>query len=283
LYLSKSRFFSGDITPFLDNRLLHLSWVGSGSGTDLLGYINTLFSGTKLGDKLGYMSTSSLGLKVTFFLGSILNNGACLVITNLSSLLESTASRGTHLSWFLGTSSDGSVLLDSLLLHRADLSGPLGALGEGGVTRRLISTLLILDSCTRNNIIFNIMFLLLGPTLRLILSCANLRSFYCTVLDKRSSADLNSLIEGNLLIINETILSEVLFTFFFLLRFIVCDIGGVTSSVIAMVTLNNFIIFSLLNHLNLINTTLAISSRTGSSDSREADVSVRSLKISTGS
>merc|ERR1739847_149315 len=113
------------------------------------------------------------------------------------------------------------------------------------------------------------MLLLLGPTLRFILSCANLRSLDITILDKRSSADLNSLIEGNLLIINETVLSKVLFTFLFLLRLIVSSIGGVTSSVIAMVTLNNFIIFSLLNHLNLINTTLAISSRTGSSDSRE--------------
>merc|ERR1712241_892737 len=127
------------------------------------------------------------------------------------------------------------------------------------------------------------MYFLLGPALRLILSCTDFRSLDITILDKRLSADLNSLIEGNLLIINETILSEVLFTFFFLLRFIVCDIGGVTSSVIAMVTLNNFIIFSLLNHLNLVNTTLAISTRTSSSYSREADISViRSLTVTTG-
>merc|ERR1719209_2288031 len=121
------------------------------------------------------------------------------------------------------------------------------------------------------------MLFMFGPTLRLILCSTNFRSPNGTVLFKGLSADLNSLIEGNLLIINETVLSEVLFTFFLLLRFIVGDIGGVTSSVIAMVTLNNFIIFSLLNHLNLINTTLVISTRTGSSYSREADISVRSL------
>jgi len=124
---------------------------------------------------------------------------------------------------------------------------------------------------------------LLGPALRLILSGANFISGNITILNKGLSADLNSLIEGNLLIIDETTLSEVLFTFLFLLRFIVGDISGVTSSVIAMVTLNNFIIFSLLNHLNLVNTTLAISSRAGSSNSREADVSVIiSLTVTTG-
>merc|ERR1711872_255892 len=125
------------------------------------------------------------------------------------------------------------------------------------------------------------MLFVFGPTLRLILSCANFRSLDITILDKGSSTDLNSLIEGNLLIINETILSEVLFTFFFLLRFIVSSVGGVTSSIIAMITLNNFIIFRLLNHLYLVNTTLAVSARTSSGDSRESDVSVSSLKVST--
>merc|ERR1711922_9179 len=116
-----------------------------------------------------------------------------------------------------------------------------------------------------------------GPALRLVLSCTDFRSLDITILYKRCSTYLYSLIESNLLIINETILSEVLFTFFFLLRFIVCDIGGVTSSVIAMVTLNNFIIFSLLNHLYLVNTTLAISIWTSSSNSREANINVSSL------
>merc|ERR1719385_288908 len=249
--------------------------------TFFLGCINTLLSGLKLGHKFGYMGTGSLGLQVTFFLGSILDNCAGFVITYLSSFFESTACRGTHFPGLLGTSSDGSVLLDSLLFNSTDFSGPLGALGEGGVTRSFIITLLILDCRAGDNIILNIMLLLFSPTLRLILSCANFRSLDFTILDKGSSTDLNSLIEGNLLIINETILSEVLFTFFFLLRFIVSSVGGVTSSVIAMITLNNFIIFSLLNHFYLVNTTLAISARTSSGDSREADVSVSSLKVST--
>merc|ERR1711872_834714 len=76
------------------------------------------------------------------------------------------------------------------------------------------------------------MNLLLGPALRLILSPANLRSLNITVLDQRSSADLNSLIESDFFVFDETAFSEVLFTFFFLLGLVVCDIGGVASLVI---------------------------------------------------
>jgi len=281
--LGKARLLSGQVAPFLDNGLLHLSGVSSGPGADLLGDINTLLCGLELGDKLGHMGTSSLGLKSTFLLGGILNNGLGFIITDLSSLLESTACRGTQLSGLLGTSGDGSVLLDSLLLNIADLSGPLGALGEGGVSRSLISTLLILNSCASDNIILNIMFLLLGPALTLILGPTDLRSLDVTILDKRSSTDLNSLIKGNLLIINETVLSEVLLTLFLLLRLIVGDIGGMTPTVIAMVTLNNLIILSLFNHLNLVNTTLAIRSRSSSSNSREAHINIiRALTVGTG-
>jgi len=283
-HLGKTRLFSGDVAPFLDNGLLDLSGVGLGSGADLLGDINTLLSGFKFGNKLGHMSTGSLGLKGAFFLGGILDNSLGLVITDLSTLLESTASRGAKLSGFLGTSGDGSVLLDLLLVDVTDFSGPLGALGEGGVSRSLILTFLILNGLTLNNIILNIMFLLLGPALRLVFSSADLRSLDITILDKGSSAHLDGLVESNLLVVDETVLSEVLLALFLLLGFIVGHIRSVTSSVIRVITLNNFIILSLLNHLNLVNTSLAISSRAGSSNSREAHIGViRSLTVSTGS
>merc|ERR1719468_1239585 len=167
------------------------------------------------------MGTGSLGLKGTLFLGGILDNGLGLVKAHLSTLLESTTSWGAQLSGLLGTSGDGSVLLDLLLGNTADLSGPLGALGEGGVTRGLISTLLILNSGALNNIIRNIMFFLLGPALTLILGPTEPMSLDVTILDKGSSANLDSLIESNLLIIDEAVLSEVLLTFFLLLRLVV--------------------------------------------------------------
>merc|ERR1712177_1096 len=279
--LSKTRFLSWNITPFLNNWLLDSSGVGSGSGTDLLGDINTLLSWGQLGNQLGNMLTSSLGLKVTVFLGSILNNSLDFVITLLWSLLESTASRGTQFNRFLCTSSDGGVFLDWLLGDTANFLGPLGALGVGGVARCLILTFLFNLSSAHNNI-FYIMNLLLGPTFRLIFSSTDLLSRGITILDKRLSTDLDCLIESNLLIFNETGFSEVLFAVLFLLRLIVGDIGGVTSLVIAMVTLDNIIILNLLHHFNLVNTSLAIRSWRSSSNISKAWCSTfRSLTLGT--
>merc|ERR1711872_641192 len=158
------------------------------------------------------MGACPLGLQRALLLGGILDNSLGLVITDLSALLESTASRGTQLPWLLCTSSDGSVLLDTLLVDIAHLSGPLGALGEGGVSTGFILALLILDGLTFDYIILNLMLFLLGPALGLILSSADLRALHITVLDQRSSAHLHGLIEGNLLVVDETVLSEVLLT-----------------------------------------------------------------------
>merc|ERR1719334_396599 len=105
LCLGKSRLLSWDITPFLDNRLFDLSGVGLGPGAHLLGHI----------------STRSLRLQGALLLGGILDNSLCLVITDLSTLLESTASRSTQLSGLLGTSSDRGVFLHILLADIAHL------------------------------------------------------------------------------------------------------------------------------------------------------------------
>merc|ERR1711915_722818 len=113
--LGKTRLFSWHIAPLLHHRLLHLPGVGLGPGTHLLGHIHTLFIRFQLGHKLGDMGTGSLGLKRTFLLGGILDNSLGLVITGLSTLLESTASRGTQLPRLLGASSDGGVLLHRFL------------------------------------------------------------------------------------------------------------------------------------------------------------------------
>merc|ERR1719167_482624 len=162
------------------------------------------------------------------------------------------------------------VLLDILLGDIANLLWPLGALGVGGVSGCLILTLLLNLGSALNNIILNIMDLLFGPALRLIFSSTDLRSLNITILDKWGSTDLDGLIESDLLIFDETALSEVLLTLLFLLGLVVCDIGGVTSLVITMVTLDNIIIFSFLNHLNLVNTSLSIRSWGSSSNISEA-------------
>ena len=103
------------------------------------------------------------------------------------------------------------------------------------------------------------MNLLLCPALRLILSPAYLRSLDITVLDQRGSAYLDSLIESNLFILYEAVLPVILLTILFLLRLLVCNISSVAPLVIGVITLHNIIILSLLNHLNLVNTSLTSS------------------------
>merc|ERR1719187_777615 len=162
--LKKARLFRRNVTPLLDNRLLHLPGVGSGSGADLLGNINTLFCGLQSGNQFGDMFAGSLRLQITLLLGLILNNDLLFVMADLVTLSKSTSSRSTQLNGFLGTASDGSEFPDWFLRDIADLLGPLGALGVGGVAAGLILTLLLIDSLALNNIVLNVMFLLFGPT-----------------------------------------------------------------------------------------------------------------------
>merc|ERR1711892_1269130 len=98
------------------------------------------------------------------------------------------------------------------------------------------------------------MDLLLGPALRLVLSPAYLRALDVTVLDKRSSA--------------------VLLTLLLLLRLVVGDIGGVAPFVIGVVTLDHVVILSLLDHFDLVDTLLAVVPRPGSSHISEAHAGI---------
>ena len=105
------------------------------------------------------------------------------------------------------------------------------------------------------------MFLILSPTLRLILGGTQLRSLDVTVLYKRSSANLNSFVESNCFIFNETAFPVVFFALLLLLGHVVGDVGGVAPLVVRVVTLHHIIILGLFDHLHLVNTSLAISVR----------------------
>merc|ERR550534_2010723 len=181
------------------------------------------------GHQLGHVLAGPLGLEGTGLLGGVLDNSLLLVVTLLSSLGETTAGGGTELPGLLGTSSDGGVLLDILLGDAAHLPWPLGALGVGGVAGGLVLALLLVLSSAVDNIILDVMDLLLGPALGLVLSTADLGASNVTILDQRSSADLDSLVEGNLLVLDEAVLPEVLLALLLLLRVVVGDVGGVAS------------------------------------------------------
>merc|ERR550519_2060888 len=156
------------------------------------------------------MFAGSLRPQITLLLGLILDNNLLFVSTHLGALNESTASWSTECNRFLGTASDWSELEDIFLRDRADLLGPLGTLGVGGVATGLILTLLLVHCLTLYHIILNIMFLLFGPALRLVLSPTDLGSLDIAVLDERSSADLNGLRCCDSLVLDEATLPEVL-------------------------------------------------------------------------
>ena len=164
-----------------------------------------------------------------------------------------------------------------LLGHIAHLLRPLGAVCGGCVSGCVVLALLLHNGLTLNNIVLDVVDLLLGPALGFVLGPADLRSLDVTVLHKRGPADLSSLVEGNLLVLNETAFPEVLVTVFLLLGLILRDIGGVAPPVIGVVALDNLIVLGLLDHLDLVNAPLAVVSGPGRSNGRKADVGVISF------
>merc|ERR1719339_156014 len=197
------------------------------------------------------MLASPLGLQATLLLGGVLDHGLHLVKALLSSLLEATSSRGTELPGLLGAPGDGGVLLHRLLGHGADLLGPFGTLG-------VVLALLLYLSLALNHVVLHVVHLLLGPALGLVLSPADLRALHVTVLHQRGPANGGSLVEGNLLVLDEATLPEVLLAVLLLLRLVVGGVGGVAPPVVGVVALHHVVVLRLLDHLHLVDTPLSI-------------------------
>merc|ERR1712024_260644 len=117
-----------------------------------------------------------------------------------------------------------------------------------------------------HHVVLHVVHLLLGPALGLVLGAADLGTLHVAVLHQRGAADLDSLVEGDLLVLDEASLPEVLLALLLLLGLVVGDVGGVAPLVVGMITLNDVVVLGLLHHLNLVNTSLSISSRGGSSN-----------------
>jgi len=254
-FLSKTRLGSWNVTPFLDDWLLDLSWVRAGSGADFLWNVNALLGWLEQWNQFGDVLTLSLWLQVTGLLWNLLDNSLLLVKAFFWSWLELTTGWSTKFTWDLLTFGFWRVLLDVLLLGLTDLLGPLGTLLFGGVSLGDILALLFLDGLTLNNVILNIMLVVSGLTLGFVDGLTFLWSL--TFADEWSVAELDFLIRSDLLVLNETALDEVLFTFLFLLWFEVGSVSGVTSLRVAMLALNDIIVLGLLNHDNLVDTSLS--------------------------
>merc|ERR1719495_2055538 len=258
----------------LEGALLLGGGVGPGPGADFLGHVDALLGGVELGHKLGDVGTGPLGLEGALLLGGVLDDGLGLLLADLGALLEATAGGGAQLAGLLGAPGNGGVLLDALLPHVADLAGPLGALGLGGVAGGLVLALLVLDGLALDHVVLHVVLLLLGPALGLVLGPADLGAADVTVLNEGSPADLDGLVEGNLLVVDEAVLPEVLLALLFLLGLVVGHVGGVAPPVVGMVTLNRLVVLSLLDHLDLVDTLLAVPAGAGGSHLAEGDGSV---------
>ena len=151
----------------------------------------------------------------------------------------------------------GGVLGDTLLPGRALPPGPLGTLLLGGVSLGHILALLILDILALNNVILNIVLVEPGGAHAL----GNLLAALARrLIGQRGVTLLDGLLNGDLLVLDETVLPEVLLAVLLLLGLEVSGVGGVAPLRVAMLAGNMVIILGLLNHDDLVDTTLTSSS-----------------------
>jgi len=253
-FLSEARLGSWDVTPLLDNRLFDWSWVDAGPGADFLGDVNALLSGLELRHQLGNVLALLLGLQVAGLLWHLNDNRLLLGVALLSALSQLAARWTANLHWNLSAFSYWGVLLDRHFFRTADLLGPLGTLLRGGVTLGHILALLLIYSSAIRNIIHNIMLVVVGGALRLIFSPTYRLPWAVT--DEGSSAELNLLLGGHLLVINKAFLDKVLLALLLLLGLEVSAVGGVALLAVAVMASNFIIVLGLLNHHNLVDTPL---------------------------
>jgi len=256
---------SGDVAPLLDDRLLDLPGVGAGPRADLLGDVHALLGLLQEGHQLGHVLASLLGLQVAGLLRDLLDNGFGPVVTFLWALLQFAADRSANLMGLLGTRGLGSVLGDTLgAIVRALHDGPFVALLLSRVTVGHIVTPLLVRGFACDVIVFNVVLDVFGFALRLVHSPTFRGALAVT--DQWGVAELDGLLAGNLLVLDETALLEVLLAFLLLLGLEVGGVGSVALLAVAMLALNLVIVLGLLNHHDLVDTPFASSSNVANAE-----------------
>jgi len=114
--------------------------------------------------------------------------------------------------------------------------------------------IIYLDGLAVNNVILNIVFVISGLAHALVDGLTLFGSL--SLADEWGVAELDLLIEGDLLVLDETVLDEVLLALFLLLGLEVGGVGSVTPLAVAVLALDNVIVLGLLNHHDLVDTTL---------------------------
>merc|ERR1711946_13732 len=117
----------------------------------------------------------------------------------------------------------------------------MGGVRLGGVSGGPVLALLLLDGLALNNVILDNVLLLLGPALGLVLGPADLGALDVAVLDQGSPAHLDGLVEGNLLVVNEAVLPEVLLALLLLLGLVVGHVCGVAPPVVGVITQDSLV------------------------------------------
>jgi len=197
-------------------------------------------------------------LYIPSFFRNLGNNGFSPVKAFLWSWLQETARRTAELTGNFLALSFRAVLLDPLSVLGTHLFWPFGTFLLSSVSLGDIFTFLFLNGLTLNYVILNIVLVVSGAALRLINSSTFYWSFAIT--DEWGVTELNFFVRCDFLVFNEAALDEVFLTFLFLLRLKVSCVSRVTLLAVGVLALNNIIIFSLLNHDNLVNTPLSSSS-----------------------
>merc|ERR1712215_42319 len=91
--------------------------------------------------------------------------------------------------------------------------------------------------------------------------------------------ELNLLLRGNLPVVNETVLDEVLLALLLLLGLEVSSVGGVALLAVAMLALDDIVVLGLLNHHDLVDTPL---SGSGNGSNVQGNIIATSLTGTTG-
>merc|ERR1712121_624800 len=216
-----------------------------------------------------------LGLQVASLLWYLGNNGLSLGEGLLWASFRFAAGWAAKFLGDLLTLSLRRVLLDGLLVRFTDLLGPLGTLLLSGVTLSDVLALLLLDGLALNNVILNSMLVVPGLTLGLVDSPTFLWALAGT--DERSVAEFNLLSGGNLPVVDEGALDEVLLALLLLLGLEVGGVGGVALLGVAMLALNDIIVLGLLNHHDLVDTPLTGS---GNGSNVQGDIIITSTLAS---